>query len=85
MPLSLGPVDYEVGIIAGTETVNIILSQYLPNPDDGKVSVASTRVEGMQDFIKVPYSHPFIMRAPLVIEQTQAFLARGKFDHSVAE
>ena len=85
VPLSLGPVDYEVGIIAGTETVNIILSQYLPNPDDGKVSVASTRVEGMQDFIKVPYSHPFIMRAPLVIEQTQAFLARGKFDHSVAE
>jgi pimeloyl-ACP methyl ester carboxylesterase len=85
VPLSLGPVDYEVGIIAGTESVNIILSQYLPNPDDGKVSVASTRVEGMQDFIKVPYSHPFIMRAPLVIKQTQAFLTRGKFDHGVAE
>jgi hypothetical protein len=85
VPLRLGPVDYEVGIIAGTETVNLILSQYLPNPDDGKVSVASTRVEGMQDFIKVPYSHPFIMRAPLVIKQTQAFLSRGKFDHSVAE
>jgi pimeloyl-ACP methyl ester carboxylesterase len=85
VPLSLGPVDYEVGIIAGTVTVNIILSQYLPNPDDGKVSVASTRVEGMQDFIEVPYSHPFIMRAPLVLKQTRAFLTRGKFDHGVAE
>jgi pimeloyl-ACP methyl ester carboxylesterase len=85
VPLSLGPVDFELGIIAGTETVNIILSQYLPNPDDGKVSVASTRVEGMQDFIEVPYSHPFIMRAPLVLKQTQEFLTRGKFIHSDAE
>jgi triacylglycerol lipase len=57
----------------------------LPNPDDGKVSVASTRVEGMQDFIEVPYSHPFIMRAPLVLKQTQEFLIRGKFIHSNAE
>jgi pimeloyl-ACP methyl ester carboxylesterase len=85
VPLRLGPVNFEVGIIAGTETVNIILSQYLPNPDDGKVSVASTRVEGMQDFIEVPYSHPFIMRAPLVLKQTQEFLTRGKFIHSNAE
>ncbi len=85
VPLSLGPVEFEVGIIAGTKTVNLILSQYLPNPDDGKVSVASARVEGMQDFIEVPYSHPFIMRAPLVIKQTRAFLTQGKFDHSPAE
>ena len=32
IPSQLGPVDYEVGVIAGTETFNPILSQFLPNP-----------------------------------------------------
>lgn len=78
---SLGPVDYEVGIIAGTRTFNPILSLYLPNPDDGKVSVESTKVEGMSDFIEVPHSHPFIMRAPAVLEQILLFMESGNFDH----
>ena len=82
IPLSLGPVDYEVGVIAGTKTVNLLLSQYLPNPDDGKVSVESTKVEGMSDFLELPHSHPFIMRAPVVIEQTLSFIESGQFNHN---
>jgi triacylglycerol lipase len=70
-----------VGVIAGTETFNPILSLYLPNPDDGKVSVESAKVEGMSDFIKVPYSHPFIMTAPTVIKQTVSFIKAGQFNH----
>lgn len=81
VPLSLGPVDYEVGIIAGTRTINVILSQYLPNPDDGKVSVASAKVDGMTDFLAVPHSHPFIMKNDNVIAQTIHFLEHGKFRH----
>jgi hypothetical protein len=79
LPATLGAVDYEVGIIAGTETINFILSQFLPNPDDGKVSVENTKLEGMTDFVTVPHSHPFIMDAPAVIDHTISFLRSGHF------
>ena len=81
IPSQLGPVDFEVGIIAGTKTINFMLSQYLPNPDDGKVSHERTKVEGMADFITVPRSHPFIMNAPEVISQALAFIETGHFVH----
>ena len=83
IPLALGPVDYEVGVIAGTRTINLFLSQYLSNPDDGKVSVENTKVEGMADFITVPSSHPFIMKSPVVIEQAITFIRTGQFVHDV--
>lgn len=75
----LEPVDFELGVIAGARTFNPVLSQVLPNPDDGKVSVASTKVDGMTDFLIVPHSHPFIMRASIAIEQSVSFVETGKF------
>jgi pimeloyl-ACP methyl ester carboxylesterase len=83
IPSRLGPVTYPVGVVAGTRTINPLLSRYLPNPDDGKVSVESTKVEGMSDFIEIPVSHPFIMRKKAVIEQALAFIETGAFVHSV--
>jgi hypothetical protein len=79
LPRTLGPVDFPLGVIAGTSTFNPILSRSLPNPDDGKVSVAATRVEGMQAFIEVDHSHPFIMRPKAVHELVLAFLRTGRF------
>ena len=79
IPSALGPVDFELGVIAGNDTFNPILSQSLPNPDDGKVSVENTKVEGMTGFVVVPYSHTFIMRAPPVIEQALEFVRSGRF------
>ena len=79
IPSQLGPVSFELGIIAGTETFNPILSQFLPNPDDGKVSVERTKVEGMSDFIVVPHAHPFIMQSPVVIDHALLFIETGRF------
>ncbi|MFV2057800.1 MAG: esterase/lipase family protein [Thiohalomonadales bacterium] len=79
LPNLLGPVNVEVGIIAGTQSMNLFLSLFLPDPDDGKVSVESTKVEGMSDFIALPTMHPFMMTNDTVIDQTIYFLKNGKF------
>ena len=79
MAIRLGPVNFELGVIAGTGTINPFASAMLPNPDDGKVSVASTRVDGMDDFLVVGNSHHYITRSEIVLRNTQAFLRDGAF------
>ena len=82
LPSRLGPVRFELGVIAGRRSWNPLFSSVLPGADDGMVSVARARVEGMSDFLVVPRAHPFIMRDRAVIEQSVAFLRRGAFDHT---
>jgi triacylglycerol lipase len=79
VPLALGPVDFELGVIAGNRTIDPITSAVLDDPDDGKVSVEDTKVEGMDDFIVVEHSHAFMMRLQLPIELTIRFLRTGGF------
>ncbi|WFU79689.1 alpha/beta fold hydrolase [Bradyrhizobium sp. CIAT3101] len=72
--------DYAVGIIAGCRTIAPIASAFvLPRPNDGRVSVASAKLDDMADHIVVKASHTRLPRHSVAIEQTIAFLHDGRF------
>ena len=79
VPLQLGPADFEVGVIAGNRTIDPITSAVLENPDDGRVSVEDTKLDGMADFVVVEHSHAFMMRMQRTTDLTKAFLQNGRF------
>lgn len=79
VPLKLGPATFEVGVIAGNRTIDPITSAVLEDPDDGRVSVEDTKLEGMADFVVVDHSHAFMMRMARTIELTKSFLRSGRF------
>jgi len=79
VPLALGPVDFELGVIAGNRSIDPVTSAVLENPDDGRVSIEDTKIEGMDDFVIVDHSHAFMMRMRTPIELTKNFLRTGKF------
>ena len=79
LPARLGPVWPGVGVIAGTRSGEPWSSALIPGPDDGKVSVASTRVAGMDDHLVLRATHTFVMNHPVALAQTVAFLRDGVF------
>ena len=80
VPNSLGPADFDVGIIAGNKSINWMLSLLIPDVDDGKVSVERTKLEGMNNHIEVPATHPFMMNNETVIRQVIFYLHKGRFE-----
>jgi len=79
VPNKLGPANFDVGIIAGTQSINLILSTFIPGVDDGKVSIESTKLEGMNDHLEMATTHTFMMKNKKVLEQVTHYLSNGKF------
>lgn len=77
----LDKVDYVLGVIAGNSTIDPISSYIIGGDDDGKVSIASTKFEGMKDHIVVSASHTFFPSNTDVHKQTLYFLKNDAFKH----
>jgi triacylglycerol lipase len=80
-PNRIGPPNVSIGVIAGKCSINWINSLLIPGPDDGKVSVERTKLEGMTDHVVLRATHPFLMKNKTAIRQTIKFLKHGQFAH----
>lgn len=79
LPRQLGAANFELGVIAGDRSLNLLFSAWIPGADDGKVSVASTRLAGMRDFLVVHHSHTWMAWNGKVGGAVARFLKSGGF------
>ena len=73
-------VDFELGIIAGTRTIDPLGSYVIGKPNDGRVSVESTKLPGMKAHLILPVTHTFMPRNWRVILEVASFLRTGTFE-----
>ena len=82
VPKKLGQANFDLGIIAGTRSIDFIMSRMIPGSNDGRVSVENTKLEGMRDHLEMEVTHTFMMRNTEVIDQVIRYLETGKFKHN---
>lgn len=76
---NLGAVDFDLGVIAGRTNILPINAFFISRPNDGIVTVESTKVEGMNDHRVMPVTHTFMMRNNEVIDEAIHYLKTGAF------
>lgn len=72
-------IDYECGIIAGNCSIDPFSSLLINGENDGKVSIESTKLNGMKDHIILGVTHTFFPYNKEVQKQTLHFLEYGFF------
>jgi len=78
-PKELGAVNFRLGVIAGNVSYNPLFSKVFNGESDGKVSINSTRVNGMSDHLILPVSHTFMMNNDVILHQIRHFLTHNAF------
>ena len=79
IPRQLGPVKFDLGVIAGNFRKDTWLPGFPDGMSDGTVTVAEAIVPGMLDFLQLPVSHTFMIINPVVMRQVAHFLHHGEF------
>lgn len=74
---------YDVGVIAGDAKwwADPLSAFFFTGPNDGKVSVERSKLEGMRDHMIVKSSHTAMIYRPTVWKQAAHFLKHGEFNH----
>lgn len=80
IPRSLGPVDFELGVIAGTAREKTLLPGFPDEVSDGTVSLAEATVPGMLEVLQMPVTHTFMIWNPSIMHQVEHFLRYGAFE-----
>jgi triacylglycerol lipase len=79
IPDSLGPVEFDLGVIAGNMSINPLSLLFIDGENDSIVSVESTKVIGMSAHLVLPVTHTFMMRNNVVIDNVIHYLKTGSF------
>jgi len=77
----LGEIDYELGVIAGSRSIDPISSWMIGKPNDGKVSIESTKIAGMKDHAVIPVAHTFFTNNRAARYLTLHFLKHAASSH----
>ena len=79
-PLPPWPGTHQLGSLAGTRSLGLgLLVRDLPQPNDGTVAVAETRMDGMADHMTIPTSHTGMLCSRPAVRQIHQFLQTGRF------
>jgi pimeloyl-ACP methyl ester carboxylesterase len=77
----------DIGVIAGSLSAGLgrLVARDLPQPNDGTVAVAETKLDSARDCIVLPVSHTSMLFSRSVARQTGTFLRDGRFEHGAGE
>lgn len=78
-----GPIDYELGVIAGKQRFDLSIAWAFDGPNDGRVAIKHTKVDGMKEHIVIPAHHARFPMNQAVIDQCCHFLQYGYFDRGL--
>lgn len=79
------PTTVAVGVIAGTRSVGLgRIVPELPQPNDGVVTLAETRLPNASDFLALPLAHSQLLASRSCALQIASFLDSGRFQHAPA-
>jgi pimeloyl-ACP methyl ester carboxylesterase len=74
------PGNVEVGAVAGDHPFGLgVFFASLEGPNDGAVTVAETKIEGLRDHIVLPVGHSAMLLSSDVATQSISFLRKGTF------